>query len=396
MNRIVLTGASDAFEHKLRNALAGLNGEFGRRMDDLTSMDLDQAARVVAPNGTEVVAIGPDVPVEVSLRLATALDRAHPEVSVILIAEASPQVFEPALRAGVRDLVEPDAPDDALRLAFERALETSERRRRTFAPASEPAGKSGRIVSVISPKGGVGKTVIATNLALGLAQVEPERVVLVDLDLQFGDIRNVLVLTPDHSILDATKQMDGLDTTRLKVFLTRHGSSLYTLCSPNTPAEGEEVDVVGAAHVLGVLAGEFRYTIIDTAAGLSEHTLAAIEMSTDLLIVVDMDVSSVKAVRAELDALDQLGMTQARRHLVLNRADSRVGLAVRDITNTIGMKVNVEVPSSRLIPLSVNQGSPVLETNPGSPVGKHLMQLVARFAESRIRQNGSRRWRRKT
>ncbi len=393
MSRIVMTGASVAFEQKLR--VAGVNGELGRSTDDLASMDPERAAQVVAPNGTDVVSIGPDVPIAVSLGFAAALDKARPEISVILIAKASPELWEPALRAGVRDLLRPDADDETIRLAFERALETSDKRRRNLAATQEPGGKNGRIVTIISPKGGVGKTVMATNLAVGLVKLEPESVVLVDLDLQFGDVRSALVLTPDHSILDATKQVHGIDTTTLKVFLARHPSGLYALCGPTTPAQGEEVDAAAAARVVEALAGEFPYTIIDTSAGLSEHTLAAIELSTDLVIVADMDVPSVKAVRAELDALDELGMTTATRHLVVNRADSRVGLAVRDIVNTVGMNVDVKIPSSRLVPLSVNQGSPVLEANPGTPVGKHLRELVARFADSRVRQNGSRRWRRR-
>ena len=157
MSRIVLTGASPAFEQKLRVALADLNGDFGCRTDDLAKMDPARAARIVAPHGTDVVAIGPDVPVEVSLEFAAALDEARPEISVILIAKASPGLWEPALRAGVRDLLKPDASNDALRLAFERVLETSEKRRKNLNITPDPAGKSGRIVTIISPKGGVGQ-----------------------------------------------------------------------------------------------------------------------------------------------------------------------------------------------------------------------------------------------
>jgi pilus assembly protein CpaE len=147
--------------------------------------------------------------------------------------------------------------------------------------------------------------------------------------------------------------------------------------------------------VVQKLAEEFAYVVIDTSAGLTEHALAMVDISTDLVLVCAMDVSSVRSLRKEVDALDALGMTQQRRHLVVNRADAKVGLDLRDVEATIGQTVDVTLPSSRVVPLSMNQGTPVVESQPRTPVAKQLTSLVARFTGDATNDSGSRRRRRR-
>jgi len=237
------------------------------------------------------------------------------------------------------------------------------------------------VIVVISPKGGAGKSVVASNLALGLAQVAPGKVVLADLDLQFGDVAGALQLVPDHSMADAARLNGNLDLTNLKVFLTPHPGNLYALCAPDSPADGEAVNPAQATKILKLLHEEFRYVVVDTGAGIGEHTLAAMEAATDFVLVGAMDVPSVRSLRKEVETLDQLGMVHQARHFVLNRADSRVGLDVADVEATIGLNVDVSIPSSRTVPLTFNQGTPIVGADPRSPVAKELMKLVGRFAE---------------
>ena len=391
----MLAAGDPAFEDRLRAALGpAVNGQF-QRLDpraDLT--DVANAMAAIVKETPTVVAIGPAVSVEAALAVARELDMEHPEISVILIAERSPELLEAALRAGVRDVVAPMASDDELRLSFGHAMETAQRRRASLGSDSATSGPRSRVVTIVSPKGGSGKTTVATNLALGLIGANAGAVALVDLDLQFGDVATAMRLMPEHSIADAARSGEYLDSMGLKLLLTPHPSGLFALCAPESPAEGEEVSADDAARAVNLLAEEFPFVVVDTSAGVTEHTLAAVEASTDLVLLCTFDVPSVRSLRKIVQALDQLGMIHQRRHFILNRADSRVGLVAQDVEATVGMMVDVSVPSSRAVPLSMNQGSPLLESDPRSSVAKQMLELTKRFVDQPAQQSGSRMFKR--
>jgi pilus assembly protein CpaE len=382
VTRVALATPSAAFEQRLRAMFASLNGDLRRWHDGISTAPPEQAVEEIAGQGIQVVALGPGLAIDSALAIARAFDASHPEINVLLITPPTPDVLEHAMRAGVRDVISPDADDAALEQAFQRALANAHRRWENIVGPDEGAGPKGRLIACLSPKGGSGKTTVASNLAVGLAQVVPGEVAVVDLDLQFGDVASALQLVPEHTIGDAARASAGrLDATTLKVFLTKHPSGVYALCSPDSPAEGEELESNRIAEIVRILAGEFTYVILDTSAGIDEHTLAGIEQATDLLLICTMDVPSVRSLRKLVQALDQLGMGTQRRHFVLNRADSRVGLDVRDVEANVGLPLSVKLPSSRLLPLSLNQGSPILESEPRSAVARQFRALVEPFVK---------------
>jgi pilus assembly protein CpaE len=169
------------------------------------------------------------------------------------------------------------------------------------------------------------------------------------------------------------------------------------LCAPDTPAQGDEVGYDHAVHALRTLSGSFPTVVVDTAAGLDGYTLAAIEQSTDLLFVCPPDVAAVRSLRKELDALDQLGMTAARRHLVLNRSDARVGIEPGDVESVLGLKAGVSLPSSRNVPFTMNAGTPIVDKEPRSPVARALQDLAGQLTDPVVRATaqpaGAGRWR---
>lgn len=375
--RILLTTPDPAYEQRIRRAFGGtLNGELRWLQEARTSETVFEEA---VGSEADVLALGPDVPIAAALSIARALEVHRPDLSVLLVAPPSPELYQQALRAGVRDLLSPDADDAEVKDVFQRAMEVGDRRRAAI--AAEQAAPTGRTLVVLSPKGGSGKTTTATNLARTLATDAPGGVVLVDLDLQFGDDAGALGLVPEHTMADAAGAVGGIDALTLKVFLTPHPSGLYVLCAPPTPEAGEGISAEQVSRVLELLALEFPYVVVDTAAGLNEHALSAIEHATDLILVCSMDAPSVRALRKEVLALDQLGMTHQARHLVLNRADSRVGLDTSDVEATIGLRVAVALPSTRLIPTSVNLATAVVESDPRSPVARRFRSLSERFRE---------------
>jgi pilus assembly protein CpaE len=370
------------FEAQVKRAFDG-ELDADRFWDDhIPRTQPETAVRQLAQDHPEVVVLGPGLTSPVIIALAEAFDLLHPEVCIVIVAKPSTRLWERALRAGVREIITPGTPDEDVRDALIRAGSAAARRRATSSIiAQEEEAPRGRVIAVMSPKGGAGKTTVATNLAARLALSAPGRVAIIDLDLQFGDVASALGLGPQATIADAARLGNQLDSTALKVFLEPHPSGLYALVGPHFPAEAEEVGSETVGDIIDILAEEFDYVVIDTAAGLDEFALAAAERADDIVLVCVTDVPSVRGLRKALDAIDLLGMTKARRHLVLNRSDDKVGLSAADVEATIGVPVEASVPTSRSIQIAVNQGAPVVQSDPRSPAGKAMSGLAGHFID---------------
>lgn len=379
---VLLLTPDDAFDRRARSAL-GPSSDVHR----VEPIALEEDPRYAVPlilehyQEADVIFIGPDVDAHLALDYAHEFDLQRADLSVVLCVPASADVLSEALHAGVRDVVDELATEDRILEAYKRATEATARSR-SRQVVDERRKSDSRIIAVASPKGGSGKTTIATNVAVGLSAVAPSQVAIVDLDLQFGDVATALQLMPDASIADAARTVAQLDAMGLKVLLTHHHLDLYALCAPESPVEGERMTSAQTTEIINVLQQSFRYVVIDTTAGLGEHTLAALEAATDIVLICAMDVPGVRSFRTTLTTLDEIGLTNAQRHHVLTRADARVGLTVEDIERTIGRPIDVAVPSSRTVPLSINQGTPILETDQRrSAITQALWQLTGRFTD---------------
>ncbi|GAB2528224.1 AAA family ATPase [Paramicrobacterium agarici] len=390
MSRFVLLTEDTAFEHRVRAAIAGgLSGS----LRALGSAIPDSPLEILAASDAEpveVLLLGPSVAQDEAFRMASIIDVQRPDISVVLVADATPETAIAAMRAGIRDILDPAANPDEIRVLVERASRASANRVKT--PAPHGATSSGRILVVASSKGGVGKTTLATNLALALGRVAPMSTVLVDLDAQFGDVASALRLEPEHTLVDAVSGAAKQDSMVLKTFLSVHPSSIYALCAPSSPADADSVTGEDVAHLLDQLASEFEYVVVDTAPGLGERALAALEAATDGIFTCSMDVPSVRGLRKELDVAAQLGLA-AQRHVVLNMGDPKNGLSLRDVEATLGTRVDIVVPRSREVALSTNTGEPLLQKTKRGRAAKSLDRLAARFdparaAESRRGRHG--------
>ncbi|MBT2594431.1 AAA family ATPase [Arthrobacter sp. ISL-72] len=385
MSRFILITPDADFDGRLRQAVAGgLHGSVQTFFTSLLPADPNDLfahlnASGLNPEQPEVLILGPGVPAEEALRLATIMAVRFPELSVILASEPDPDVILQAMRAGIRDILSPDSNAAQIRVLLERASQSFSSMHRVLAPPPMTESNKGLVIGVFSPKGGVGKTTIATNIAIGLGKIAPMSVVIVDLDLQFGDVASALYLDPQHTVTDAVSPAASQDSLVLKAFLTVHPGSIYAVCAPLTPVDADEITPEQVGRLLEQLSEQFQYVVVDTAPGLPEIGLAAMEQCTDVVWVSGMDIPSVRGLRSGLDVLRQLDILPETRHVVLNMADSKLGLTVQDLESTIGAPVDVSIPRSRAIALSTNRGIPVLQQSAKDPATKGLNQLVNRF-----------------
>lgn len=363
----------------MRRALGALDGHAISVWPSEASYDVEQIVEDVAKQPPDLLIIGECPDVDAALDVAEKIDLAHPEVSVLISSTASATTLERALVAGARGVIPPSATDDEVRAMVERALAASRRRRETMVERAPSPTATSRVIPVLAAKGGSGKTTVATNLAVALAQQSPGDVVIVDLDLQFGDVASAFGFEPTVTFADIGPH-DLTDATALKAVLSpRQSAGLYVLAAPEIPAQADDLRPDMIRTVIEVLATEFPYVVIDTAAGLDEFTLEVLDIATDIVLLASMDVPSIRAARKEASALELLGIDDRPWHVVLNRANTKVGLSVDDIEATLERSVDITIPSHRTVPASVNRGNPIALSDPRSSVGKAFTSLAERL-----------------
>lgn len=329
---------------------------------------------------TEVVVLGPGVDLNAGLQTTAELAADGPGApAVVLVVERlSEETLRRGMRAGARDMLQAPVDDGELLNTVERARALV-RRARGSGPSGE--ARRGRVVTVFSTKGGCGKSVVASNLAVLLRQETEREVSLVDLDLQSGDLAIMLQLLPGWSIYDAALKHDRLDEEALRGYLTPHSSGISLLAAPTDPALAESVSPEAVHRILHLLSGMFPHVVVDGPAFFTDQVLAALDESDECVLVGSMDVPSIKNLKLAIETLDALGFARQHLRVVLNRADSKVGLRVQDVERSIGCRVDVAVPSSRDAPLSVNQGTPLALGRRRSGVTAALSELAAAVLE---------------
>jgi pilus assembly protein CpaE len=362
---------------------------FALLLGDATKvMSMDQLVERLNANPNEtLVVFGPGAPLAEVVAFAGEYRLTRPALGVLLLRQhLDVRVLGEALRAGVREVV--DATDPAAVLAAcARSQDLSRQLRSTPAthngraqarnpdvPAAEPV--EGRVVTVFSAKGGVGKTTIATNLAIALAAGGSRRVCLVDLDLAFGDVAITLQLNPERTIADAIPVADRIDETGVRTLLTPYVPGVDTLLAPVQPALADEVTRDLLAEVLQLCRGMFEFVVVDTASSFTEQTLAALDASHEYVLVATPELPALKNLRVTLDMFDLLDYRRENRIVVLNRADSKVGLSPSDIERVIRVPVTTHVPSSRDVPTAVNRGQPLMLSQPNHAVSTAIRELA--------------------
>jgi pilus assembly protein CpaE len=330
----------------------------------------------------DTIVLGPAVGDGEAFAAADYLRVNRPHLGVVLVrAQVDTQVLQEALRAGVREVVHYQ--DSAgLAQAVARSAALTAALREQVPPASAPPAKRphGRVVTVFSAKGGCGKTTLATNLSAALADKGRRQVCLVDLDLAFGDVAISMQLYPARTIADALPLNGAIDAAAVQAMLTRHSPGLDALVAPLEPTTADAISPSLVTRLLEVLREEFDYVVVDTPPTFDDIVLAALDLSDLIALIATLDIPAIKNVKVALETLDELNYPRDRIRLVLNRADSKVGLAVSEVEKSLRTTICAQIPSSRDVPAAINRGIPIYLDDP-----KHPVSLAIRaFADSQV------------
>lgn len=298
---------------------------------------------------------------------------------VVITPDSANGLVRRVFEAGADDIITLPQSQEEISFALQKAVARKQGANGTAGVALSP------MICVLGPKGGTGKTLTACNLAVSLA-VAGHRVAIVDLDLQFGDVGLSLGLSPERTVYDLVKSGGSIDGEKVDGYLAWHQSGVNVLMAPTRPDHAGLVTSEFLREVYAALRSTHDYVIVDTPPGFTPEVIASIDSSSHICMVGMLDSLSLKNTKLGLETLELMGYDRARTRIVLNRADSRVGLSTDDVVAVVGRPPDVMVPSDRDIPRSVNEGAPIVLAKTKSDAAKAFRKLAS-FYE--LGENGS-------
>jgi pilus assembly protein CpaE len=342
--------------------------------------DMVALRRLLADDDShDVVVIGPDVDMSAVADFTATQRVQQPALGVVLVRRRlDTSILKEAIRAGVREVVKLDDLT-GLTQACDASVELTRQVRGDTGDSGTTESGLGKLITVFSAKGGCGKTTVSTNLAAALAKTG-RRVCLVDLDLAFGDVAIALQLFPDRGIAALAARNGRIDRTAVAGAVTTHSANLDAILAPVEPGAAETVSAELVTELLQVLKGMYDFVVVDTPPAFTDHVLASFDASDHMALLTTLDIPALKNLKLALETLDLLGYARDRYHIVLNRADSKVGLVIEDVQKTLLLPISVQLPSSRAVPAAINRGVPIVQDAPNHPVSA----AIRKFAETLI------------
>jgi pilus assembly protein CpaE len=332
------------------------------------SEDIQEAAAALAGGHLEAILHATRGPGHPGEQIASI--REYSRAPIILLASGDCSgLLDEALEDGVADLVPLPQLTENVVFAIRKACHQGRR-------AQVADGRRGRVITVFSPKGGVGKTVVSTNLAGTFAKQMGLNTLLLDLDLQFGDAAIMLGISPEKTIYDLVVAPGELDSEKLAGYIATHPSGIDVLPAPMQPEDAELVTEGKLARLLEVARSSYDVIIVDTSPFFHGPMLATLDRTDDLLLLCGLDVPTIKNVRLSLQTLELLSFPSERVSVLLNRSNSNVGIQRAEVERALETKIRADLPSDRAVPLGVNRGKPVALADPGSDFAKAIADLA--------------------
>ncbi len=363
-----------------------------------TSMAELKAHLEASPHEFAVV-LGPSVAVDDAMDFAQNARITRPDLGVILLRHGvDSETLTVALRSGMREVVE--ARDLAgLTTAVHRARSVAKEISQTLedeakaaadaamaqAAAAQAAAQAaadapqGKVITVFSTKGGVGKSLVATNLGVALSDAG-HRVCLVDLDVNSGDVAIMLQLNPTRTINDLVAFNGQIDEDSLATILTTASDRLSLMAAPVRLDSPDHAAATDVGLMIETLKGMFDFIVVDTSGVFDDHALTALDRTDAIVLVGTLDIPALKALKLATGTLDLLNFGRDKWKFVLNRADGKVGLTVGEFESTLGLKADATLVSSREVLAAVNRGEALVKAYPNHPNSKAIVDFAKTFA----------------
>ena len=392
--RVVAVGGLPSFPPEVARAL----GASPDAVSWLPSISSAQRAIAEGEQPFDIVVLAPSVGDDEAIALAEFSARESAATAVLLVRDVPVDGSFPRLvRGGVRDVVDLTKGRNEFREALRRAVDWNSGMRGT-ASANGSRGPTGVVVAVFSTKGGTAKTFLACNLAAALAERSGSQVGLLDLDHDLGDVFAYFDAEPSRTLQELLTLDDGADAEAVAQLGTPLAKGITGFGSRPDP-RAEPIPGAAIARMLSKLKDAFPFSVVDATSEYSDHVLAALDISDAICLVTGLDAIGVRHMSIAMQTLQNLGVGRDRLHFVVNRADSKVDLTIQDIEKLLEIRVDSRIPSSPLVPRSINQGKLLWFDKRRSDVSKGVEafadRLIAKLTPEAVPTNGARRRRRR-
>jgi pilus assembly protein CpaE len=372
----------------------GLGEQLERVVDDLRPRpELHTVTRVGAVGDLldaegpfDVLIAGPSLATRSGLARLEVIHDELPDMHLLLAFSRRPDAaLRDIVRTGAVDMVQLPIDDELLKESLNRVLELSRKTRTAIAAvaattngsAPVPAASTlGSVFTMSSATGGCGKTFLATNLAYLLSHYTGKRACIVDLDLQFGEVSTALRLRPKFTIYDALQREDTDEQAlqeHIEEYMVEHESGVWVLAAPKDPAEADRIDPPDVTRIISAVRTRFDYIVVDTPSALTEIVLAAFDLSDSLYTMATLDLPSVRNMGVFLGTLEKLKIPNDNIKLILNKAETDVGIDVDQVTRLFPQGFASVLPYAKEVSRSINLGVPVLASSPNAPVSKLIL-----------------------
>lgn len=378
--KILVLERSGALAEQFERVVADLRP----RPEVSTATRVGVVADVLATEGPfDVLVAGPSLGTRTGLARLEVIHDELPNMQLLLAFGRRPDsALRDIVRTGAVDLVQLPVDDVVLRESITRVLDMAKKVEAPRTPAATVSVNGsqrdtlGRVFTMSSATGGCGKTFIATNLAFLLSHYSGKRACIIDLDLQFGEVSTALRLRPRYTIHDALQRQDADEVdlqNHLEEYMVTHESGISVLAAPKDPAEADGIDPMDVSRIINAARSRFDYVVVDTPSALNEIVLAAFDLSDTLFTMATLDLPSVRNMGVFLSALDRLKIPNDNIKLLLNKAETDVGIDVAQVTRLFPQGFAAVLPYAKEVSKSINLGTPVLASSPNSPISKLIL-----------------------
>src|SRR5918912_1080306 len=329
------------------------------------------AAEILNLRPNAVVITMADSNAEQALRLIEKLSVECPATAIISAARnASPDLILRSLRSGAREFLRLPIIAEEFKTVLDRTAE--------FCAGQKAAPKKkGRMIAVFSSKGGCGTSFIATNLATALNQPT----VLVDLNLQAGDLPLFLGVDPKYSIADMVENRARMDDSLLASYITPHSSKLSLLAAPREADSADDIEPEHVFEALERLRESYDYVVLDPQHTFDAITLAALDQADDIVLVLTLDIPSIRSAQRALEIFDRLGYQRRKVRIVVNRWSKQIDLDLRQVEKFLGEPVVGFIPSDYQTAVgSINLGTPLLQAEPTSKIALEIRRIAQQMS----------------